>query len=60
MSLDPTSLTIKQAAELISKAGKRKFSIEELKQDIEAGAPANGDGTIHLIHYTAWLIANGK
>jgi len=27
-----------------------------LDKHIAAGAPTNADGTIHLLHYVAWLI----
>jgi hypothetical protein len=27
-----------------------------LRADIDAGAPANADGTINLVHYAAWLV----
>jgi hypothetical protein len=27
-----------------------------LRDDIEAGAPTNADGTLNLVHYAAWLI----
>jgi hypothetical protein len=59
-NLDPTALTVDQVAELVTKAGKRKLQPGEIKQDIEAGAPTNGDGSINLVNYAAWLIANGK
>ena len=59
-NLDPTALTADQIAELVSKAGKRKFESAKIKQDIEAGFSTNGDGTINLVHYAAWLIANYK
>jgi hypothetical protein len=26
-----------------------------VKADLAAGAPANADGTINLVHYAAWL-----
>lgn len=54
-NLDPLALTIDQAAELLSKAAKRKITAEQIRQDIAEGAPTNGDGTIHLVNYTAWL-----
>jgi len=27
-----------------------------LRADLDAGALASGDGTINLVHYTAWLV----
>lgn len=48
-------MTIENAAELLSAAGKRSITAEQLREDIAAGAPTNGDGTLHLVHYAAWL-----
>jgi hypothetical protein len=31
-----------------------------LEADIAAGAPANADGTMNLIHYAAWLAREAK
>jgi hypothetical protein len=28
---------------------------KRVKEDIEAGAPVNGDGTVNLVEYIAWL-----
>jgi hypothetical protein len=27
-----------------------------IRSDLDAGAPANPDGTINLVHYGAWII----
>jgi hypothetical protein len=27
-----------------------------LEADRDAGAPVNGDGTLNLVHYCAWLV----
>ncbi len=51
-----TALTVAQAAKVLSAAGDRRITEEMLHADIEAGAPVNGDGTINLVHYTAWLV----
>lgn len=48
------ALTRDQLAELLSAAGYVASS-EIVADDIAAGAPVNADGTLHLIHYTAWL-----
>jgi hypothetical protein len=32
------------------------MTMELLERDIDAGLPVNGDGTINLIEYTAWMI----
>jgi hypothetical protein len=51
-----TGLTVGQAAKVLSAAGGRRITEEELRADIDAGAPVNSDGTINLVHYTAWLV----
>ena len=47
--LDPTALTLEQAAKLLG-VGR-----EMLEADAAAGAPTNADGSINLVHYAAWL-----
>jgi hypothetical protein len=54
-SLSPTSLTVVDAARLLTKAGGQPVTIALLEADLAAGAPANADGTINLVHYAAWL-----
>jgi len=51
-----TALTVGQAAKVLSAAGGRRITEEMLRADIDAGAPVNPDGTINLVHYTAWLV----
>ena len=50
-----TALTPPQAARILAAAGKRRITEAMVKADVEAGAPTNADGTINLVHYTAWL-----
>ncbi|MCE9605079.1 MAG: hypothetical protein K8U03_09290 [Planctomycetia bacterium] len=50
-----TALTTKQLAELLTKAGGKLITEQHIRDDVARGAPRNGDGTMHLIHYTAWL-----
>jgi hypothetical protein len=50
-----TALTVEQVARLLSAAGERRLTEEMVRADLDAGAPANADGTIHLVHYAAWL-----
>ncbi len=54
--LDPNRLTVEQAARVLSAAGSRQISVDLLRQDLDAGAPTNPDGTINLVHYAAWLV----
>ena len=56
ISMNPTTLRIPDAAQILSKAGGRLVTEEMLRNDIDDGAPANADGTLNLVHYAAWLI----
>jgi hypothetical protein len=55
-SLSPTSLTVPDAARLLTKVGGQPVTVAMLEADLDAGAPANADGTINLVHYAAWLV----
>ena len=56
--INPLALPIADAAQLLSKAGARQILVEQIEADIAAGAPTNGDGTINLVTYAAWLARN--
>ena len=51
-----TALTIPQVAKVLSAAGGQMVSEDTVRQDIDAGAPVNPDGTVNLIHYAAWIV----
>ncbi len=53
--INPLALAIPDAAKLLSKAGGRVIRPDQIEADLAAGAPANGDGTINLVNYAAWL-----
>ncbi len=53
--INPLALSIPDAARLLSKAGGRLISLEQIEADVVAGAPSNADGTINLVTYAAWL-----
>lgn len=55
--LDPSALTPKQLAELLAKSSKRAILPRHIERDISDGAPTNGDRSVNLIHYAAWLAA---
>jgi hypothetical protein len=55
-ALDPNALPVEQTAKLLSKVGGWTVTPEMIRTDLGAGAPANPDGTINLVHYTAWLV----
>ena len=61
MSDSPVKLTEIKKEELLillEKSGSRKATNQTIQADIEAGAPLNSDGTVNIIDYTAWLVAN--
>ncbi len=54
--LNPNALPVQDAARLLTSAGGQRVPAETIQADVDAGAPMNGDGTINLIHYAAWLV----
>ena len=54
--LSPAALSVADAARVLTRVGSSPITEEMLRADLDAGAPANADGTINLVHYTAWLI----
>ena len=48
-AVDPAALTIAQLAQALG------VPAQKLREHVEAGAPTNADGTINLVHYTAWV-----
>ncbi len=55
-AMNPTALSVADAARLLSAAAGQIVSAEMIEMDIAAGAPANPDGTINMVHYAAWLV----
>jgi hypothetical protein len=53
---NPAALTTAQLLEVLAAAGHRGTA-EDIAADVAAGAPTNPDGTLHLVHYTAWIAA---
>lgn len=54
-AVNPASLSVEEMARLLSAAGGRKVTPEQVQADIDAGAPVLPGGKINLIHYAAWL-----
>jgi len=54
--LNPSALSLPDAARLLSAVGGQAVSVEMLEADVAAGAPTNSDGTLNLVHYAAWLV----
>jgi len=57
-SISPAALSLADAARLLSKVGGQPITEDVLRDDVEAGAPTNADGTLNLVHYAAWLVKN--
>ena len=55
-TLNPSALPVADAARLLSAAGGQRVTAEMIQADVDDGAPINGDGTINLVHYAAWLV----
>ena len=53
--IDPTAMTVAQAAKVLSAVGTGPVTEEMLRRHIAAGAPVAADGQINLVHYAAWL-----
>lgn len=54
-----SGLTPAMLAEALTKGSGSPISAAMIQADIQAGAPANPDGTISLVSYVAWLIKQG-
>ncbi len=54
--LNPAALSVTDTARLLTRVGGQPVSEAMVELDIDSGAPTNGDGTINLVHYAAWLI----
>ena len=54
--LNPQALRLEDLAQILSAMGPKPVTVEMLQADIDDGAPVNHDGTMHLLHYAAWLV----
>lgn len=52
--VDPTRLSVEQAAKLLSAAYRERIDVRTIEEDLQSGAPMNEDRTINLVHYSAW------
>ncbi len=53
---NPRAMHVPDLARLLGAVGGHSVTPEMIENDIVAGAPANADGTIDLVHYCAWLV----
>ena len=54
--VNPLSLSVEEAARMLSAVGGKRITPEQIQADIDAGAPIGVDGRINLVHYAAWLV----
>ncbi len=48
-------MDITEMARMLSGAGGKRVTPEQVQADLDAGAPVGRDGRINLVHYAAWL-----
>lgn len=56
VQVNPMALSAQELARMLSAAGNKQVTVEQIQSDIEAGAPAGPEGKLNLVHYTAWLL----
>jgi hypothetical protein len=54
--LNPSALTVEDAAHMLSGLGSRRIDPDRIQDDIDDGAPTNADGTLNILNYTAWVL----
>ena len=55
-ALNPQALALADAARVLSAASGGTIDVAMLEEDLASGAPANADGSLNLVHYSAWLL----
>ena len=61
--LSPTALSLHYVVQILARSGAQRATQERVEADIRAGAPVNPDGTVNMLHYSAWLareVAHGN
>ncbi len=58
--LNSSALSSADLASVLTQAGAERMTVAAVESDLAAGCPVNGDGTINLIHYTAWLVSRSN
>ncbi len=55
-AVNPMALSVEEVSRLLSAAGSKRITPEQVQADIDAGAPVGPGGQVNLVHYTAWLV----
>jgi hypothetical protein len=58
--VDISSLSKEYLCEMVKKIGFDSISIDHIEKDIAAGLATNSDGTVNLLNYIAWILAQEK
>ena len=54
-AVNPLAIPLAELAKMLTHVSGRTISVEQLRLDVENGAPATADGRVNLVHYAAWL-----
>jgi hypothetical protein len=54
--LNPLALSPDDLVMILKKSGCRMMTVELLQRDMDGGMLPNGDGTINLVTYVAWMM----
>jgi hypothetical protein len=54
--VNPMSLSVEEVSRMLSAAGGKRITPQQVQADLDAGAPVGPDGRINLVNYTAWLV----
>ena len=57
--LSPGAIPADDLARALAALGAH-VTVENIREDIAAGAPVNPDGTVNLVHYAAWLAMHAR
>ena len=57
--LAPGAIPVAELVKALNALGA-KVTVEQIREDVAAGAPTNPDGTMNLVHYGAWLAREAK
>ena len=54
-SMNMAALTPQQMADILTKAGAKTATVEDIEADIALGCPVDENGRLHAVTYAAWL-----
>ena len=60
MPVNPNQMSPEETADLFTRAGGQTVTALDIGKHVEAGAPTNADGTLHLASYVKWLVSEAS